>query len=462
MRIKNQATVALSIILISIGTVSSVNAQLQIENLTVNRQNKELEKIQEEEDIRDIVQEEVDRIIGITFENTINLINLNIAILSGLAALVALFFVLMPIIAWLIRTSLKTYIEKELDESLQKEIEEYKNTIIANKNEIGRLTTENTNRILEAETMVNSFENQIKNFEIQIASFESQMSESESKLAEASEKVNKIKQDTELREQLQQSIVENATKTVNDLSSEFESKMKDFENKLNDLSLEFETKLISTAENKKDEIVQEISELTSPLTSIRDTNQPDIQQKIQQLTKQLEELKNKNPQLFFTTDDYLKQGDAFFYEERYEDAIIAYNKVIERKRHSYIAWVNRGWALRRLERYEEALSSYNEAILIKSDDYIAWYGKANVFRELQKYEEAIITYNKSLKLNDKFEWSWYRKALCYLLNGDKDKALDDLQKAIELNPELIRKSAINDEEWDVIRESEEFKQLFDE
>ncbi|MEM7716807.1 MAG: tetratricopeptide repeat protein, partial [Cyanobacteria bacterium P01_A01_bin.68] len=394
-------------------------------------------------------QEEVDRIIGITFENTINLINLNAAILSILVAVGGLLIVLIPFMIWWNRTSLKTYLERELGESLKKEIEEYKTVIFENKKEIDRLTTENTQRISKAEIMVNNFESKID--------------DAQSKLAKVELSFNDIKKETEritieLREQLQESI----KTSVDNFLPLFESKMEVFQQKLNALSSDFENQIISTAEKTKDELVQQISELTPPLASIPDTNQPDIQQKIQQLTKQLEELKNKNPQLFFTTDDYLKQGDAFFYEERYEDAIIAYNKVIERKRHSYTAWVNRGWALRRLERYEEALSSYDEAIRIKPDEYIGWYGKANVLRELNKYEESIIAYDKSLELNPKFEWAWYRNAICYLLKHDNRKALENLSKAIELNSEKMHQNVKMDKDWDVIRDSEEFKKLIEE
>lgn len=113
MQIKNQVYLAVSIILISISPVNSATAQTQVEPSNVNQ---ELEKLQREKEIEDIVQDEVDRIIGVTFENTINLINLNIAILSGLAGLVALFLVFISFTAWWIRGSFIKALENEMKE----------------------------------------------------------------------------------------------------------------------------------------------------------------------------------------------------------------------------------------------------------------------------------------------------------------------------------------------------------
>lgn len=219
---------------------------------------------------------------------------------------------------------------------------------------------------------------------------------------------------------------------------------------------------LSDAQIQKDHILQQLSNLTPSLEKIPDTNKSNIPQIIQQLTRQLEELKTKNPQLFFTVDDYLKQGDALFFEGRYEEAINIYNKVIQRQPDSYLAHASRGKALRRLGRYEEALKSYEKAIDIKPEDNVGWYGKANALRELQRYDEAITAYNQSLKFNPTFEWAWYRKARCYLIKGDIDKALENLEKAIQLNPDKMRPIIRNDGDWDVIRDAERFKKLLDE
>ncbi|MEO1431779.1 MAG: hypothetical protein AAFV71_22510 [Cyanobacteria bacterium J06633_8] len=48
------------------------------------------------------------------------------------------------------------------------------------------------------------------------------------------------------------------------------------------------------------------------------------------------------------------------------------------------------------------------------------------------------------------------------LQREKDIALENLNKAIELNPEKMRKNAIDDEDWDVIRDSDEFQKLIEE
>ncbi len=65
-------------------------------------------------------------------------------------------------------------------------------------------------------------------------------------------------------------------------------------------------------------------------------------------------------------------------------------------------------------------------------------------------------------MNPKFEWSWYRKARCYLAINDIDKALENLEKAIEFNPDKLRQFFQNDEDWDVIRDADRFKKFIEE
>lgn len=52
--------------------------------------------------------------------------------------------------------------------------------------------------------------------------------------------------------------------------------------------------------------------------------------------------------------------------------------------------------------------------------------------------------------------------MLFAVSDDNHKALENLNKAIESNPDKMRQNAIDDEEWDVIRDSYEFKKLIDE
>ncbi|WP_300636336.1 tetratricopeptide repeat protein [Mastigocoleus sp. MO_188.B34] len=285
------------------------------------QQIQELERLQRSQEIEEQVEEEVDRTVNTVFETTINLINWNIGIINLLFIIIPIggalaFWFFRIIIIRKLESDIKNKLEKEIEATQEKVIKSLQERIDTNQVEIDKLIRENTSKISEAEEMMSDIQN----------------------------KINQLKSD--LTESLE--------------------KQKEFVNSfMDELNL-----LFTDAQREKDTIVQKLSKLAPPLSSLPDTHQPDIQKQIQELTAELEDLKLGNPQLFFTTDDYLKQGDALFFEGSYKDAIKSYDEVIERQPDSYSAWVSRGWALRRINKFKEALKAYDKAIEINPDHHI--------------------------------------------------------------------------------------------
>lgn len=74
------------------------------------------------------------------------------------------------------------------------------------------------------------------------------------------------------------------------------------------------------------------------------------------------------------------------------------------------------------------------------------------------------SYNKALEINPLYEdaWStWYDKACYYVLQDNIDLALENLEKAINLNSEC-REIASNEPAFDQIRFDKRFKILIGE
>lgn len=439
MKIRNQVTLALSFILISIGTVNTATAQNQTDQESVNQQVEELEKLQRERDIEEFikqeVEDEIDRSVGEKFERTTGLLDANLSVLN-------FWLLVAPVLVTIAFIFFRQIILKEWVSHTKKELEA----------EL-KIKNDDIRKELEAQLQDKHDDTRMKLQNLL-----------DTKREEIQDVINVMYEDLKMnRDDIEKELtvrLNNHLETT--LETTFKNIREQFQEKVDSIEESILEDILSDAQAKKTNLLQQLSNITPSLWKIPDTNQPDIQQKIQQLTKQLEELKAKNPQLFFTVDDYLKQGDALFFEGRYEDAIISYDKVMKKQPDCYLAWASRGWALRRLGRYEEALDSYGEAININPEDNLGWYGRANALRELQRYDEAITAYNKSLQFNPDFEWAWYRKARCYLVKGDIDKALENLGRAIELNPDKLRQITRNDGDWDVIKDSERFKRLIEE
>jgi tetratricopeptide (TPR) repeat protein len=190
----------------------------------------------------------------------------------------------------------------------------------------------------------------------------------------------------------------------------------------------------------------------------------------------------------------VNQGDAFYFEERYEDAIASYEKAIQINPDDFEGWLGKGKAQRRLKRYEAALESTNKAIQIKPNNFGGWFGRGYALRGLKRFEEALVSYDKAVQIKPDSYYAWnnraytltkigryddafanfekalelkpkpnfatlyYNKAYYYILQNQIELVIENLKQAIELYPKL-KEDLKTDPDFDAIREDERFKQL---
>lgn len=142
-----------------------------------------------------------------------------------------------------------------------------------------------------------------------------------------------------------------------------------------------------------------------------------------------------------------------------DEALRAYDKAIELKPDYVYALCSKGATLDGLGNPYEALKLYNKAIEIKPDFAGAWYNKGVALGHLGRNDEAIRAYDKTIELERDFSEALYNRAsIIYFLKGDKENALRDLSKAIELdakNKENAKKNKNFKNLWD----DEDFKRL---
>lgn len=249
-----------------------------------------------------------------------------------------------------------------------------------------------------------------------------------------------------------------------EISAEVKKQAEAFQREIDRLTEEFGMQLAELkslfldAEQEKDRIVKELSEITpSPMREA--ANSPEIHQKIQELTKELEILKQNNSQLFFTANDYIEQGKAFYAEARYEDAIAALDKAIQLELDNPRAWFSKGATLAKQQQYEDAAAAYDRATQLNSDLPEAWFGLGSVLTRLQRYREALSAHDKATLLKPDAYQVWFGKARCYALEGDADMAIESLQKAVALNAEKSREAAKADSAFEELRDRDEFQAL---
>ena len=165
---------------------------------------------------------------------------------------------------------------------------------------------------------------------------------------------------------------------------------------------------------------------------------------------------------------WLRKANAFFDEERYEEAIPCYDKALEKDPKNKWGWINKGLALAELERqeeamlclekaiemypksaqvcyskglalttlgkFEEAIAAFGRAIELKPDFADAWNYKGIALAEMEMYEEATYAYDKAIVISPKYLWAWNNKGLALSRLNKYDETINAFDKAIELDP----------------------------
>ncbi|MGB8689277.1 MAG: tetratricopeptide repeat protein [Microcoleus sp.] len=180
--------------------------------------------------------------------------------------------------------------------------------------------------------------------------------------------------------------------------------------------------LIADAET----ILCEIQHHSYPADTETDLLLPDAQ------IKELALVNYGNDKQLLTAGDYAKQGDACFFENRYEDAIAAYNLALQIQPDLADTWNNRGVVLTRMQRYSEAIASYEQATTIRPNYPDAWNNRGVVLLELQQYPEAIACYEKAIQAKPDYADAWNNRGVAFSKMQEYEQAVISYNQALQI------------------------------
>ena len=119
-----------------------------------------------------------------------------------------------------------------------------------------------------------------------------------------------------------------------------------------------------------------------------------------------------------------------------------------------VTWFNKEVAHYIPGRFGNALAAYNQAINLPK----ALPDKGIMPGEFGRFENTLIAFNQAIKLNPNDAVAWYCIGRLYASQGDKDKALKNLVKAIGLDA-TYKVRVIADEDFKSLWEDEDFQNL---
>lgn len=92
--------------------------------------------------------------------------------------------------------------------------------------------------------------------------------------------------------------------------------------------------------------------------------------------------------------------------------------------------------------FKNALDNLNKSIELKNDWEISYFYRAVAHQALENFDDAMLDYTKAIQLNEKMTDAYYNRARIILSrkdidNPDIDSALKDLEKALELDEKFL-------------------------
>jgi tetratricopeptide (TPR) repeat protein len=136
---------------------------------------------------------------------------------------------------------------------------------------------------------------------------------------------------------------------------------------------------------------------------------------------------------------YLKKGDLDRAESEFRGVLAkvveVHGEAAKDKTTSLRALSGLGELALKRGDFTAAQKSFREALEISPEDAAAAYNVGEIFFSNQKVDEAITYFELATRVKKDWPKAYHRLGLVYLNKGDFDKALENLRKFIELDPQ---------------------------
>jgi len=134
---------------------------------------------------------------------------------------------------------------------------------------------------------------------------------------------------------------------------------------------------------------------------------------------------------------YSDRGSALFQAGGYEEALEAYDRVVEIAPDDLEAWANKSELLIILERYEEALEAYEQTLALQPASPQAWNEKGWTLFKLGRYQDSLEASEKSLSLDPNFLEAWDTKSWALINLGKYREALEASEQSLIVDPGYV-------------------------
>jgi tetratricopeptide (TPR) repeat protein len=185
------------------------------------------------------------------------------------------------------------------------------------------------------------------------------------------------------------------------------------------------TKELNEVRRRSDALLKENEKLRKELTQ---ATGKDKKKKAAAYAKTIREL---------TADEWFEKGYSFIISGDYQNALDAFNKVIElNPTKNEGAYFNRGFAYGKLGNYKQAIRDFDKAIEINPKASGTYQTRGASYKLLGNNNQAIRDYDKAIEINPKYVEAYLLRGVVYYSRGNNNQAIRDYDKAIEIDPKF--------------------------
>jgi len=130
--------------------------------------------------------------------------------------------------------------------------------------------------------------------------------------------------------------------------------------------------------------------------------------------------------------EYYNEARAYTNEQKYDMAVVSYNKAIKADPKFATAYDYMGINYRRLNNYKEAINCYNKSLAINPNGELPLQNTAIAYELLNDNKQAAATYEKFIALHPDNPEGYYGAARTFYTLEDYEKGTDNIFKAYKL------------------------------
>lgn len=137
-------------------------------------------------------------------------------------------------------------------------------------------------------------------------------------------------------------------------------------------------------------------------------------------------------------EEGLKVAIVNLRQQKYQQAIEDFTKVIQENPTSVPAYFNRGQARYQKGDYQGAINDWNQVVNMNPNDAYASYQLGVALLKQEDYQTAVLNFNQALSLNPQLADAYLDRGIAKYYLGQQEQAIKDFNQVMHISPGIVQ------------------------